>query len=124
MLPHIPGCSYKGCEQSSRKNAPGLKCVDAEDFGNVRRVVSPLIDDVKNLCSENAAKNHENPEIPGVFAVISEALGIADADPEAQQDTQGNEESVGGEKKLSYVKELWEHWVIRCEASGIATGSV
>ena len=83
MSPHIPGGSHKGREQPSGENSARLQRVDAEDFAQVSGVVTPLVNDVKNLRAHDAAKNHENPEIPGVVAVISEALGIADADPEA-----------------------------------------
>ena len=86
MFPNIPSRSHKGCEQSSGKYSPRLERVDAEDFRNVGGVVSPLVDHVKDFCAQNAAEHDENSQVPRVFAVVSEALRIADADPEAQQD--------------------------------------
>ena len=78
----VPGGSDEGREQASGENASGLQRVDAEDLAGMSGVIAPLIDDVKNLGADDAAEYYENPEIPGMVAVIAEALGVADADPQ------------------------------------------
>ena len=64
------------------------------------RVVAPLVDDVENLGADDSAEDDEDPKIPGFVAVIAEALGVANADPKADQDAQGDQESVGRKKEL------------------------
>ena len=78
----VPGSSGEGREEASGENASGLQRVDAENLAGVGRVVAPLVDDVKNLRADDAAKDDDNAEIPGIVAVVAEALGVAHADPQ------------------------------------------
>ena len=83
MVPaDVPGGSDKCREKASGENASGLEGVDAENFAQVSGVIAPLVNDVKNLRADDAAEHDENPQIPGVVAVIAEALGVAHADPQ------------------------------------------
>ena len=119
-----PGGGDEGREQPSGKNASGLERIDAEDLADVGRVVAPLVNDIKNLRADDPAEHDENPEIPRVVAVIAESLGIANADPQTQEDSERDQESIGRKEETSYVKELWEHWLLDAAKNGIATGSV
>ena len=83
MLPDVPCGCYERQEQASRENASSLKRVDAEDFRGMSGVVAPFVDYVEHLGAQDAAKDYENAEIPGVVAVVSEALRVTHADPEA-----------------------------------------
>src|ERR1700746_3718012 len=81
-LVDVPGSSDEGRKQASGENASGLQRVDAENLAGVGRVVAPLVDDVKNLGADDAAKDDENAEIPSIVAVVAETLGVAHADPQ------------------------------------------
>ena len=80
---------------------------------------APVVDDVEHLGADNSAENDENSKIPGIVAVIAQPLGVANADPKADQDAHGHQESIGRQEKLSDMKELWEHWLVRCSEAWI-----
>jgi hypothetical protein len=86
VLVHIPSRCNECGEQAARKHSPGLQRVDTENLPHMRGVVAPLIDDVKNLRTNNPTEHNQNAEIPSVIPVIAEALGIADTDPQTQED--------------------------------------
>ena len=109
MLPYVPRGGDECGEQASRENSTCLQCVDAEDLSCVCGVIAPLIDDVQNLGADDAAEDDQNPQIPSLVAVVAEALGVAHADPQADQYTQGDKESIGRQKKAPDMKKLWEH---------------
>src|SRR5579864_2114382 len=119
MSPDIPSRRGECSEQASRKDSARLQRVNAENLARMRRVVTPLVDDIEYLGSDNAAQDHENPQVPCLVAINSKALGIAYTDPQSDQDSKRNEESVCRKKKLPYVKQLWEHSLIRCVNQGI-----
>lgn len=83
MFPDVPRGCNEGEKQASGKNSTGLQSVDAENFRWVRRVVAPFVDDIQHLRPDDTAQDYQNAEIPGMVAVISQALGVAHTDPEA-----------------------------------------
>ena len=121
ILPDIPGCGYERRQQASGKDSAGLQGVDAENLRGVGRVVAPLVNDVKHLRPDDPAKHHENAEIPSLIPVNSQALGVAYADPQTDQDSQGNQESIRRQKELPDMKELGKHCLFRCSKAGFAT---
>src|SRR5579872_1294591 len=101
MFPDIPSGGHERGQQASGKNSAGLQRIDAEDLPEIVLVDAPIVDDVQDLRADNAAEHDQNAQVPRLVAVNAEALGIADADPEADQDAQGDEESVGWKEELS-----------------------
>jgi len=73
------------------------------------RVVTPLVDDVEDFGARNSAEDDEDSEIPSLVTVVAEPLGVANANPKSEQDSEGDKESVGRQEEASDVKELWEH---------------
>src|SRR5690349_8632970 len=114
MLAHIPGSSNKCRNQSTGKNSARLQGRDAENFAGMVLVRAPVIDDVQDLGSDNAAEHHQNAEIPRVVAVVSHALGIAHADPKPDQDSHRDQESIRRQEELTDMKKLWEHCSVGC----------
>src|SRR5271163_174565 len=112
MLPHIPGGGGEGGDEASGKNSAGLQCVDAEDVAGVAGVEAPVVDDVEHLGADDAAEDDENAQVPRLVAVNAEAFGIAHADPQADQDAGGDQESIGGEKETADMEELGEHGLL------------
>src|SRR5581483_655882 len=114
VFPDVPCGGHEGGEQPSGEHSSGLERIDAEDFRGMGGVISPLVDDVEDLGAQDAAKDYENAKIPGMIAVVSEPLRVADTDPKAEQDSYRDQESVGRQEEPSNMKKLWEHWLIRC----------
>ena len=106
-------------QQAAGKDSAGLKRVNAEDFAGMRRVVAPLIDDVEDLCPDNSAQYDENPEVPGLVAVdpsVSELRTLIQSPIRTPMETRN---PYVGRKKLPEMKELWEHYLVRCGNTGI-----
>ena len=109
ILPDEPcGCDERG-KQSSREDSAGLQRIDAEDLAFVGGVVAPLVDHIEDFGAENPTKYNDDAKIPGLVSVVAKALGIADTDPEAEQDAESDQESVGRQEKASNAKELGKH---------------
>ena len=121
IFAHVPSGGNEGGEQASRENSSRLQSVDAEDLADMAGVIAPLVDDVENLGAQDAAQNDENAQVPSLVGVIAEAFCVADTDPKPEQDSKGNEESVGREEETSDMKKLWEHSLVRCGNRGFAT---
>ena len=81
MPADVPGRRCQRSDQASRKHATGLQGSDAENLAGVCRVVVPVIDDVKNLGPDNAAKHHQDPKIPCIFGIDALFFGVAHTDP-------------------------------------------
>src|SRR5579862_811688 len=81
IFPHIPSRGGECGEQASGKNPSRLQRVEAENIAEIVFVEAPVIDDVEDLCADDAAKNDENAEVPSLFAVVAEPLRVAHADP-------------------------------------------
>src|ERR1700757_249222 len=106
MMPaDVPHSRKEGSDQSAGKNAPGLQRADAEDVGGMRSVGAPVIDDVKDLRAKNAAQHDQNAEIPCLVGIDPLLGGVAHADPQADQDASGDEESVRGKEEAAGMKE-------------------
>jgi len=105
----IPCRGQEGGEQASRKNPARLQRVDTENLAGIRRVVAPVINDVEDFCADDSAQHDEDAEVPGFLAIDAQALGVAHADPKADQDSGGDEQSIGGKEEASVVKELRVH---------------
>ena len=68
-----------------------------------------FVDYVKKFRTNDTAEDDENAEVPGMIAVVAEALGVAHADPETEKDSECHEESVGRKEKTPDMKKLREH---------------
>ncbi len=112
MTSHVP-YRHKECgNQSAGKYASGLQRVETENLAPVIRVAAPVVDDVKNLCSDNSGKDDEDAKIPGIVAVDALLLGIAHADPKADEHARSDENAVSGQIETANVKKSREHVVL------------
>src|ERR1700722_3925248 len=109
VLAHIPGRCGERRDQSAGKNSAGLECADAENIAGMAGVIAPVIDDVKNLCAYDPAEHNQDAKIPRLLAVDSEALGVADTNPEAQQDAQRNQEAIRWQEESTEMQKLRVH---------------
>src|SRR5574337_2056616 len=90
----------------------------------MRGVVAPVIHDVENLGANNSAQNHKNSKMPCMLRIDALLLGIAHADPEPDQHSQGHQETVSWKTKVAYVKKSRKHYLVRCVKPGFATTSL
>jgi len=65
----------------------------------MRGEIAPLVDDVENFCADDSTENDQNAEVPSLLAIDAEALGVADTDPQADEDSHGNQEAIGRQEK-------------------------
>ena len=65
-------------------------------------VIGPIVHDVKNLGPNDATQDYQNTEVPGVVWIDALFLGIAHADPQPDQHSQGNQETIGGQVKFFF----------------------
>src|SRR5215468_2757261 len=72
-------------------------------------VPAPIINDVENLRAHDTAQHDEDTEIPCLVGIDSLFCGIADADPESDQDASCDEQAIRGEKVATVMKELGVH---------------
>ena len=94
MLADVPrGCGECG-NQASRENTASLQRSQAEDFSGMRGVVAPVVDDVKNLRADDSAEDDEDAKVPGVVSVDAMLLGVANANPKTDEDSECNQKSV------------------------------
>src|SRR5882672_10619598 len=106
---HIPSCHEKRADQAAGKNAAGLERVEAEDLAPVAGVCVPFVNDEQDFGSENASQNHEDSQVPGIIAVDALLFGIADADPQPDQDASRDQQAIGWQAEIAYVKESRKH---------------
>ena len=109
MTPHVPDRHKEGGNQSARKNAARLQCVEAENLPPIVGVGAPVVDDVKNFCSDNSGENNEDAKIPAIVAIDALLLGIADADPEPDQHARGDQDTIGGQVETANMKKSGKH---------------
>src|SRR5580692_3692092 len=105
----IPRRRRKSANQPSRKNSPSLQSGKTENLPDMSAVVSPVIDNVKNLGAEDPAQHHKNAEVPRIVPIDPLLLRVAHADPQTDQHAQRDEESVGGQTEIANMKESREH---------------
>src|ERR1700690_1064493 len=105
MAAHIPGGGEERGNQATGKDAPGLQRVEAENLAPVVGVAAPVIDDVKNFCADDSGQHDQNAEVPGIVSVDPLLLGIADADPKADQHARSDENAISGQVETANVKE-------------------
>ena len=110
MLADIPDRRHRRAYQPSGKNATGLHRGPTEDVTRMRRVVTPVVDDIENLGADNAAQDDQNAEVPGIVWIDPLLARIADADPQSDQNAGRNQQPVRGEKKLADMKKLGKHY--------------
>ncbi len=107
---------YGECgEQAAGKNASGLQSVEAEDFAeilSVRVSGAPVENDVENFCADDSGEDEGDAEVPGVFGFDALLLGIADADPEADENACGDEDAVGRDAEAADLEEAREHLLL------------
>lgn len=121
MFAYIPRGRDQRRNQTTRKDAACLEGRYAENLARVLRISLPVVDDVQDLRTHNSAENYQDPEVPCVIAVHTLALGIADTDPKAHQDADGDQQSIGRQEKTSNVEKLWQHCLVRCRASAFVS---
>jgi hypothetical protein len=102
---HVPRCHEKRADQAAGKNAAGLQRVEAEDLAPVAGVCVPFVNDEQDLCTENAGKNHEDSQVPGVITVDALLFRIADADPQPDQDSGCDQQAVGRKAEITNVEQ-------------------
>ena len=108
---HVPGGCEQGSNQSAGKNASGLQRVETENVGRNGSVMAPVVHDVQDLGADDAAEDDEDAKVPGAVEDRCRDFGIAHADPKADQHADGHQHSVGGQREIAKMKELWEHWL-------------
>jgi len=118
MTAHVPGGHDESSDQSAGEYASRLQRVEAENFAPVVGVGAPVVDDVKNFRANDSGEHDENTEIPGVVAINALFLGIADADPESDQDARSDEESIGRQVETANMKKLWKHVSLDAPGAG------
>src|ERR1700722_2378021 len=124
MAADIPRGREERPDQATRKNSAGLQGGNAENLSGMGRVVAPVIDDVENLRAENSAEDYQNSEVPDFLAVHAQAFGVADAYPQAREDSERDQESVGRQEELPVMQELWVHSRLDAGNARFATLSV
>ena len=107
---HVPRSRHRRADQPSRENPSGLQRGPAEDVAGMGGVVAPIVDYVQDLGADDAAQDYQNAQVPGVVLIDSLLAGVANADPEADQDSRGNQQSVSGEEELADMKKLRKHY--------------
>ena len=88
---------------------PACSVLTAENVAGMGRVVAPVVDDVENLGADDAAQDDQNSQVPCVVRIDPLLAGVADADPQAEQHSGGNQQSVGGKEELADMKKLRKH---------------
>ncbi len=63
----------------------------------------------KNLGANNAAQHDHDAQIPGVVRIDALLAGVADADPQTEQHSYRNKDTVCGKEKLADMKKLRKH---------------
>src|SRR5580658_61808 len=96
IAPHVPGrCEERG-NQAAGKYASRLQRVEAENLAPIVGVISPVIDDVKNLRPDNSGEHDQDAKIPGIVAVDALLLRIAHTDPKPDQHARSDQHTIGG----------------------------
>src|SRR5437588_12096438 len=85
MFTDIPRRSCQRANQSTGENSPRLQCIETENLTGMSRVRTPIINDVKDLCSHDPAQNNQNPQVPRQFPVNPLLLRLAHTDPQSEQ---------------------------------------
>ena len=67
----------------------------------MRCVVAPVVDDVQNFRAHDSAEYDQNAEVPSFVAVNAQPLGISHANPQADQDAERYQKSIGGQEETS-----------------------
>ncbi len=124
VLANEPRRRQKASDQSAGKNATRLQSAQTKDFTRMRRVRTPVIHDVENLRADDAAKDDDNPKVPGVVGINILFDRVAYADPKASENAQRDQEAVGGQIKVAVMEESGKHYVIRCKILGFGEGLV
>ena len=86
--------------------------------------MAPVVDDVEDFRADDSAQDDEDAEVPGFLAVDAQAFGVAHADPESDQDSGGDEQSIGRQEEASVMKELGMHSYQMLGKGEFATRSV
>src|SRR5712692_9206074 len=102
--PDVPGRHEKGADQAAGRNSSRLESVQAEDLTPVADVSIPLIDDEQYLGSDNSRQNDQDTQVPGIIAVDTLLLGIAHADPKADQYARCDQQTIGRQAEAADVK--------------------
>ena len=109
MAAHIPRAHQQRRDQPAGKHASGLQRVETENLPPVSRVVLPLIHDEQDLGAKNTCQNHENAEVPGVVAINTLLLGIADTDPKPNQDAGCDQQAISRQAEMTNAEESRKH---------------
>src|SRR5258706_6994503 len=109
MTPHVPDRHQERGNQSAGKYASRLQRVEAENLSPVVGVGAPVVDDVKNFGPDNSGEDNENAKVPGIVAIDTLLLGIADADPESDQHARCDQDTVGRQVETANLKKSGEH---------------
>ena len=118
MTSHVP-CAYRERgQQSAGKNSSSLQRVEAENLPPVVGVAAPIVDHVENLGSDNAGQDHEDAEVPCVVAVDTLLFRIADADPQTEQYTRGDQNTVGRQVETADVEKSRKHVILDAPGAG------
>src|SRR6266446_6496961 len=116
--PDVPGRHKKGADQPARKNSSGLESVEAEDLAPVAGVSIPLIDDEQHLGANNPRQYDQDAQVPGIIAINALLLGIAHADPKADQYAGCDQQTIGRQAETANVEESGEHVGLDAPAVG------
>ena len=95
VLADVPDGGGERGEQASGKDAACLQRIQGQDLSGMGGVKAPVIDDVEDFSSNDSGKYDHNSEVPGVIGVDALTLRITYADPEPEQNTGSDQDSVG-----------------------------
>jgi len=109
MGTHVPDANHQRRQQAARENASRLQSTDRENVSPVVGVGAPVVNDVENLRAQDPREHHEDTQVPRVVAINALLLGIADADPEPQQDAGCDKHTVRRQVKVADLKKSREH---------------
>src|ERR1035438_9191285 len=90
MTAHVPSCHDERSNQSAGEYSACLQGIEAENLAPVIGVTAPVIDDVENFRADDPGENNQDAKVPGIVAVDALLFGVANADPESDQDSGGD----------------------------------
>ena len=73
------------------------------------RIIAPVVDDIEDLRAHDSTEHDQDAQIPRLFAIDPQALGIAHTDPQAEQDAGRDQESIRRQEKPPKMYKLRMH---------------
>src|SRR4029434_3660382 len=109
MSADVPHSGDQRRDQSTGKDAARLQRIDGENLRRMVGVLAPIVDDVENLRTHNAAQYDEDAEVPRLVGIDALLGRVAYADPESKEDAVGDQKAIRWQKEAAEMKKLGVH---------------